>query len=62
MSSHNSNISHVNLQECLLHPFVATGMDSLVLVKLLRKLGMQACLLLATYLLTWLNKFLGTPL
>ena len=51
---------HATLQECLLHPFVATGVDSLVLVKLLKQLGMQACLLLATYLLTWLNKFLGT--
>ena len=52
---------HAPLQECLLHPFLATGVDSLVLVRLLKQLGMQTCLLLATYLLTWLNKFLGTP-
>ncbi len=52
---------HPTMQECLLHPFVATGIDRVMLVKLLRRLGMRPCLHLATYLLTWLNLFLGEP-
>jgi len=56
------NSKNATTQECLLHPFVATGVDSLMLVKLLKRLGMRCCLQLARYLLTWLHRFLGMSL